>query len=84
MMVDNEDDVDWESSVRWTAESPDLLALCISFTRDLWSESILSWSSVKELLTRASHIVRAAEHVYIHLRSNDLAHPIEGRYTYEL
>ena len=83
-MVDNEDDVDWESSVRWTAESPDLLALCISFTRDLWSESILSWSSVKELLTRASHIVRAAEHVYIHLRSNDLAHPIEGRYTYEL
>ena len=35
MMVDNEDDVDWESSVRWTAESPDLLALCISFTRDL-------------------------------------------------
>ena len=25
-----------------TTESPDLLALCISFTRDLWSESILS------------------------------------------
>ena len=38
----------------------------------------------EELLTRASHTVRIAEHVYIHLRSNDLAHPIEGRYTCEL